>query len=61
MRAARAGDFGGDAGAGDGYFWLKWTLVVDRSHLMADDAPFLFPVVIDDTTDATARVNEGKK
>ena len=28
----------------------------DRSHLMADDTPFLFPVVIDDTPDAIARV-----
>ena len=29
---------------------------MDRSHLMADDAHFLFPVVIDDTPNATARV-----
>ena len=41
---------------GEGYFRLEWKLAVDRSHLMADDAPFLFPVVIDDTPDATARV-----
>ncbi|MDO8543813.1 MAG: TIR domain-containing protein [Opitutaceae bacterium] len=40
----------------EGYFRLEWKLAVDRSHLMADDAPFLFPVVIDDTSDATARV-----
>ncbi len=40
----------------EGYFRLEWKLAVDRSHLMADDAPFLFPVVIDDTPDATARV-----
>jgi len=40
----------------EGYFRLEWKLAVDRSHLMADDAPFLFPVVIDDTTDAAARV-----
>ncbi len=42
----------------EGYFRLEWKLAVDRSHLMADDAPFLFPVVIDDTPDATARVPE---
>src|SRR5450432_2737581 len=41
---------------GEGYFRLEWKLAVDRSHLMADDAPFLFPVVIDDTPDAGARV-----
>src|SRR5438045_3835882 len=40
----------------EGYFRLEWKLAVDRSHLMADDAHFLFPVVIDDTPDATARV-----
>ena len=40
----------------EGYFRLEWKLAVDRSHLMSDDHPFLFPVVIDDTPDATARV-----
>jgi len=40
----------------EGYFRLEWKLAVDRSYLMADDAPFLFPIVIDDTPDATARV-----
>ena len=40
----------------EGYFRLEWKLAVDRSHLMADDTPFLFPVVIDDTPDAIARV-----
>ena len=40
----------------EGYFRLEWKLAVDRSHLMADDAPFLFPVVIDDTSDSAARV-----
>jgi tetratricopeptide (TPR) repeat protein len=39
----------------EGYFRLEWKLAVDRSHLMADDAPFLFPVVIGDAADATAR------
>ncbi len=41
---------------GEGYFRLEWKLAVDRSHLMAHDQPFLLPVVIDDTTDAAARV-----
>jgi len=40
----------------EGYFRLEWKLAVDRSHLMADDQPFLLPVVIDDTPDASARV-----
>jgi hypothetical protein len=40
----------------EGYFRLEWKLAVDRSHLMADDAPFLFPIVIDDTAEPTARV-----
>ncbi len=40
----------------EGYFRLERKLAVDRSHLMADDAPFLFPVVIDEATDAAARV-----
>src|SRR4249919_3205803 len=42
----------------EGYFRLEWKLAVDRSYLMADDAAFLFPVVIDDTPDAGARVPE---
>ena len=42
----------------EGYFRLEWKLAVDRSHLMADDAPFLFPIVIGDVTDSTARVPE---
>jgi serine/threonine-protein kinase len=40
----------------EGYFRLEWKLAVDRSHLMADDQPFLMPVVIDDTSDMQARV-----
>ncbi len=40
----------------EGYFRLEWKLAVDRSYLMADDAAFLFPVVIDDTIEAIARV-----
>jgi len=41
---------------GEGYFRLEWKLAVDRSHLMADDQPFLLPVVIDGTAEVTARV-----
>lgn len=40
----------------EGYFRLEWKLAVDRSHLMADDEPFLLPIVVDATPDATARV-----
>ena len=40
----------------EGYFRLEWKLAVDRSHLMADDEPFLIPVVVDGIRDATARV-----
>ncbi len=40
----------------EGYFRFEWKLAVDRSHLMADDAPFLSPVAIDDTPEASARV-----
>src|ERR1700710_64095 len=42
----------------EGYFRLEWKLAVDRSHLLADDHAFLFPVVIDETHEATARVPE---
>jgi TolB-like protein len=40
----------------EGYFRLEWKLAVDRSHLMADDQPFLLPVVIDVALDESARV-----
>jgi TolB-like protein/Tfp pilus assembly protein PilF len=40
----------------EGYFRLEWKLAVDRSHLMAQDQPFLMPVVIDATAEPTARV-----
>ncbi|HUG10273.1 MAG TPA: TIR domain-containing protein [Opitutaceae bacterium] len=40
----------------EGYFRLEWRLAVERSHLMADDAPFLFPIVIGEVSDAAARV-----
>ena len=40
----------------EGYFRLEWKLAVDRSHLMADDKAFFFPVVLDDVTEPKARV-----
>lgn len=40
----------------EGYFRLEWKLAVDRTHLMADDRPFLLPVVIEGTSEAAARV-----
>ncbi|MBI5768360.1 MAG: TIR domain-containing protein [Verrucomicrobia bacterium] len=40
----------------EGYFRLEWKLAAQRTHMIADDAAFLLPVVIDDTRDADARV-----
>jgi len=40
----------------EGYFRLEWKLAVDRSHLIASDQTFLFPVVIDDTREDDERV-----
>jgi TolB-like protein/Flp pilus assembly protein TadD len=40
----------------EGYFRREWKLAVDRTHDMADDAPFLLPVIIDATPNALARV-----
>ena len=42
----------------EGYFRLEWKLAVDRSHLMADDKAFFFPVVLGDVAEPTARVPE---
>jgi tetratricopeptide (TPR) repeat protein len=42
----------------EGYFRLEWKLAVDRSHLLADDHPFFFPVVIGNVAEAAARVPE---
>lgn len=42
----------------EGYFRLEWKLAVDRSHLMADDKAFFFPVVLDDVPEPSARVPE---
>ena len=41
---------------GEGYFRLEWRLAVERSHRLADDQPFLLPVVIDATPEVLARV-----
>ena len=43
---------------GEGYFRREWRLAVERTHDMADDTPFLLPVVIDDTAESGARVPE---
>jgi TolB-like protein/thioredoxin-like negative regulator of GroEL len=40
----------------EGYFRLEWKLAVERSHLMADDQPFILPVTIDDSAEQGARV-----
>ena len=40
----------------EGYFRLEWKLAVDRSHLMADDKAFFFPVVLDNVAEPKARV-----
>jgi TolB-like protein len=40
----------------EGYFRREWRLAVERTLNMADDHPFLLPVVIDDTDAARARV-----
>ena len=42
----------------EGYFRREWRLAVERTLDMADDHTFLLPVVIDDTTQAAARVPE---
>jgi hypothetical protein len=41
-----------------GYFRREWKLAVDCTHDLADDVPFLVPVAIDGTSEATARVPE---
>lgn len=40
----------------EGYFRREWRLAVERTLDMADDHVFLLPVVIDDTSEAHARV-----
>src|SRR6187551_189762 len=39
-----------------GYFRLEWKLAVDQTHLLAAGVPFIAPVVIDDTREASAIV-----
>jgi TolB-like protein len=40
----------------EGYFRREWNLAVDRMLDIADDRPFLLPVAVDGTPQATARV-----
>ncbi len=40
----------------EGYFRREWRLAVERTLDMADDHTFILPIVIDDTTQARARV-----
>jgi len=40
----------------EGYFRIEWKLAAQRTHAMAEEKPFLLPVVIDETRDAEARV-----
>jgi TolB-like protein len=42
----------------EGYFRREWKLAVGRTHDMADEKPFLVPVVIDETADQGASVPE---
>jgi TolB-like protein len=42
----------------EGYFRREWRLAVERTLDMADDHPFLLPVVIDATSQSGARVPE---
>ena len=41
---------------GEGYFRREWKLAVERTHDMAEHIPFILPVAIDDTQEATAFV-----
>ena len=40
----------------EGYFRREWKLAIDRSHDIAEQKPFLVPVVVDDTRDQEAFV-----
>src|SRR5579863_7645663 len=40
----------------EGYFRHEWNLAIERTHHMAQQKPFLVPVVIDDTGDRGAIV-----
>jgi len=43
----------------EGYFRREWRLAVERTGDMAEDVAFLLPVVVDNTSDASARVPDG--
>ena len=40
----------------EGYFRHEWKLAIERTHHMAEQKPFLIPVVVDDTRDQEAFV-----
>ena len=40
----------------EGYFRREWKLAVDRTNDMAEEKPYLVPIVIDDTSDRAATV-----
>lgn len=42
----------------EGYFRREWKQAVERTHDMADELPFLLPVVVDDTSELAAKVPE---
>jgi hypothetical protein len=42
----------------EGYFRREWKIAADRIRRMADGVPFLVPVVVDATADASAHVPE---
>jgi TolB-like protein len=42
----------------EGYFRREWLLAVERKRDMAEDRAFIIPVVIDDTSESSARVPE---
>jgi TolB-like protein/Tfp pilus assembly protein PilF len=45
----------------EGYFRREWRLAVDRTHDMAEDKAFVVPVVLDDTSERSARVPDSFK
>ena len=45
----------------EGYFRREWKLAIDRTHDMAEQKPFLVPVVIDGTSDKDAVVPDAFK
>ena len=47
---------GGTQTRNEGYFRLEWRIAVERTHLMVAGAPFLVPVVIDDTPETPGMV-----